>query len=725
MSANRSGSRAVLATLFRYEIKRLLRDTRMILIAIVAPLVIFPVIIFVMRAVERSEERRLEETVYEYALVGDEAEWGRQIVATALELEANDPDTSRPAVRFEETQATDPDSLLAAAEIHLVVEALSAETYEARRAEEAATDSTDAQADGSSQRDGEDDAASPDTDEEPDSVTETALPLPTLRLRYRGQSDFSRNAADRLRLRIDEVREELRDSVYRARGFPVAIAQIAAVETENTASAEKEGGAILGLALTPFLLLLMLSGGSIMAVDAISGEKERGTLETLLTTAAARADIVAAKQLAIIAVGIAVAVINIVNLLAYFVLGIIELPENFAVALSALDLVLLLILFLPLTVLISSSLLLLSGYAKSYKEYQIYFFPLFLAFLMPSLAGTLPGMDLRSIVALVPIAGIGVAVREIMVGEYDWLFLALAFASTGGAAWWTARLTERTLSTERLISASDMDEADLGGGPALFPRHVLRWFGVMWVVFLLISLWFGEDLGVRGQIVVNLGGIFLGGSLLMVWRYRLDPRTAFALRPVHPAVWIAVLVGAPAGYIVGIGLAGLVNTYLLPVPQSVLEAFGESLLGDSMPLWQLVLFLSITPGILEELAFRGVLLHGLRKKLGPVGVCLAVGAIFGLFHVSLFRLIPTAYLGTVFAALVLLTGSIFPGMLWHAANNAIGLVPAHMGWVTEDTVVPWWGYAVAVVGLAVSFLIIWRVRTPYPDLKRKRPQRFG
>jgi len=702
VSRTKSRDHGVLATLFLYEMKRLLRDTRMILIAVVAPLVLFPFIIFVMRSVERSEERRLTETVYQYAVVGDEAQWGRDIVSAALALEVNDPDTSRAPVHFEEQQVSDSDALLNSAEIHLVVEALSPESYQRIRAAEANADADTTRTD--------DDGA--------------ALELPTLRLRYRGQSDFSQNASDRLGSRIVDLRSQLRDSVYTARGFSVAPAQIAMVETENTASAEKEAGALLGLALTPFLLLLMLTGGSIMAVDAISGEKERGTLETLLTTAAARSDIVTAKLLGIVAVGIAVAVVNILNLLVYVVLGVVDLPETFAVALSALDLVLLLLLFLPLTVLISSALLLLSGYAKSYKEYQIYFFPLFLVFLVPSLAGMLPGMDLRSAIAFAPIAGIGVAVREIMVGEYDWLFLLIAFSSTGAAASWAARLTERTLSTERLISQSDLDEADLVGGPALFPRHVLRWFAVMWVVYLMISLWFGEDLGIRGQIVVNLVFIFFGGSLLMIRRYGLDPRAAFALRPVHPLVWLAVVIGAPAGYIVGIGLAGLVNTYVFPVPQNVLEAFGDTLLGDEMPLWQLLLFLTIIPGILEELAFRGVLLHGLRKVFGPVGICLVVGAIFGIFHVSLFRLVPTAYLGVIFAAVVLLTGSIFPVMLWHFANNAIGLVPAYMGWVTEETAVPWWGYALGLVGMIIALGMIWSVRSPYPDMRKKRPKAF-
>lgn len=662
----------VLWTLFRFELKRLLRDRRMILIAVVAPLVLFPVLILVMRAVEESEARRLDEAVYPYAIVGERADWGRALVARALALELENPDTTRRPARFEERPAEEADSALLAGDIQVLV---------------VAEDSAVAGALGAG-----------------------TGSLPVLRLRFRARSDFSRAAAQRLQDRLLEVRENMRDSALLAGGFPVDPSELAVVEPVNVASAERQAGALLGLALTPFLLFLMLSGGSIMAVDAISGEKERGTLETLLTTAAARHEIVRSKQLAIICVGVAVAVVNVLNLLLYLVVGIVELPTDFSVSLSILDLVLLLVLFVPLAVLVSSVLLLLSGYARSYKEYQIYFFPVFLAFLVPSLAGMLPGMELRSAIALVPVSGIGVAVREIMVGEYDWLFLPVAFASTALLAGWLARLTERTLSTERLISAADLDRAELLGGPALFPRRVLRWFGILWVAALLIGLWFGESLGIRGQLAVNLLGLFFVGSLLMVRQYRLDPVEAFALRLPHPAVWPAVLLGAPAAYLVGIGLAGLVNTYLFPVPQNVLEAFGESLTGDEIPLWQLVLFLTVMPGVFEELAFRGVLLHGLRRRLGPVATALAVGAVFGLFHVSLFRLIPTAYLGALFAAVVLLTRSIYPVMLWHALNNAIAFVPAYLGWVDESTQVPWWGWGAACVGLAVSLWMIWKVR---------------
>jgi sodium transport system permease protein len=464
------------------------------------------------------------------------------------------------------------------------------------------------------------------------------------------------------------------------------------------------------------LLFLMLSGGSIVAADAIAGEKERGTLETLLTTSARRAQIVDAKLLSIIAVGVAVSLVNLANMLLYMVIGVVELPQNFAVRPSPLALGMVLLLMLPLTVLVASALLMLSGYSKSYKEYQIYFFPVFWIFVLPSLAGMLPGMDLRSIIALVPIANIGVAIREVMVGEYDWPFLFLALASTSFAAAALARLTGQSLSIERLISHADMDEADLVGGESLFSRRVIGWFAMMWAITLILSLWIGDSAGLRGQIAINLLGIFLGGALLMIWRYRLSLREALALRPVRPMVWLAVLIGAPSALLVGNGVAQLAQ-FVIPVPQEVIEAFGQFVLTEDLPIWQVVLFLAVLPGVCEEIAFRGVLLYGLRRHFRPIPLALVVGIIFGLFHVALFRLIPTAYMGFLLASVTLLTGSIFPAMAWHAINNASALVPSRLGWVQEGEPLGAAAYVGALLGLALSFWILWRWRTPYPGLK--------
>jgi len=695
----------VLSTLFLYEIKMLLRDTRTILITVVAPLVVFPIYILVLNLVEEREEEALQEATYTYAVIGSRASWAEELVDAAVRLEASRDDSTRAPVRFERKLVVDPEAALEAGDLHLVVEGLSVEEWDSIRAEEddgAVAEESGGEGMGSSGsgKTGEEYAAAEEEDMERPMV-------PALRILFRAESDFSSEARERLTNNLLDVRRARRDTAYRAAGFPVTVENVASFSSESVATPAKEAGGFLGIALTPFLVLLMLSGGSIVAVDAISGEKERGTLETLLTSAADRRDIVRAKLLAVIVVGLAVSVINVANLLAYLVLGLIDLPASLAVQVNVFQLLLLLGLFVPVAVLIGSALLLLSGAAKSFKEYQIYFYPVFVAFTVPSFAAALPGVELRSAIAVVPLAGIAVAVREILQGKVDLPFIALAIISTGGLGLWLAHLTQENLSNEKLISGSDLDEADLKGGAALFPRHVIRWFLALWVVFFVVSLWFGERLGIQGQILVNLVGIFFGGSLVMIGRYRLDPIRAFSLRMPHPAAWLAVLMGAPAALIVGVGLAELVNTYIFPVPQELLESFGQSLVEPEMALWQIILFLAVMPGIFEELAFRGILLHGLRDRIRrPWLLALAVGAVFGLFHVSLFRIVPTGFLGFVLTWVVLLGGSIYPAMLWHGLNNAIAIVPDRLGWVSEDFSPEGWWVVPAGVVLLLSLWIL-------------------
>ncbi len=711
-----NGGRGVLGTLFKYEIRMLLRDTRTILIAVVAPLIMFPAYILVMNHVESREQRALEEETYTYAVIGSRATWAEDLVRAAIARDASDPDSTRPPVRFQREDPPDPLQALEEGDLHLVVEGLSAAEWDSVQALEA-------EGPDSGPGVGEAGGGAPETgDASPppeaggveqgsvmsgDPAGAAGPPVPVVRILYRAESDFSREARNRLNEGILEVRIARRDSAYRAAGFPVAVEAVAPVEATSVATAAKASGAFLGVALVPFLVVLMLSGGSIVAVDAISGEKERGTLETLLTTAASRTDIVRAKLLAVVVVGLAVAVINVANLLVYIVVGLLDLPANFAVELSPLGLILLLAQFVPIAVLVASALLLLSGASKSYKEYQVSFFPVFIAFIVPSFAAALPGISLHSVIALVPVAGVAVAAKEILVGVIDLPFQMLAFVSTGGLALWLTIRTEGTLSNEKLISGSDLDEADLTGGAALFPRHVLRWYLGLWVVFFLVSLWFGQDLGVRGQLIVNLLVIFMGGAAVMIRRYRLDPREAFALRAPHPAAWLAVLLGAPAALLVGVGLAELVNAFVFPVPEQLLESFGQELMGPQLPLWQLVLFLAVMPGIFEELFFRGLLLHGLRKRIRRRWLlALAVGLIFGIFHVSLFRIVPTAWLGFILTWVVLLGGSIYPAMVWHALNNAIAIVPSSVGWVPEGFEPQgWWAFPAALV-LGVSLWIL-------------------
>lgn len=336
----------------------------------------------------------------------------------------------------------------------------------------------------------------------------------------------------------------------------------------------------------------------------------------------------------------------------------------------------------------------------------MYFLPVLLIGLVPALASMLPGIPLRSAIVLVPVANVAVAAREILIGTFDWPMIAGSWLVTGLAAVWTARLGVRVLLQEKLVVATDSNSAELLGGPKLFERRVLRWFAVMWGLLLIVSS-YTENLDLRAQISINLLGLFLGATLLMLRRYRLDPRSTLSLRLPRPAVWLGVLAAVPGGFIVAVALFQLANLFI-PAPTSVLENFTGALLPSNVPFWQVLFFLTVLPGICEELTFRGVLLAGLRRRMHPALAALAVGAIFGVFHVALFRLVPTASLGVMFAAVTLLTGSIYPAMVWHCLSNALGLFGHKLGFPESELDATC--YLAGAGLLAVAFYVFWRNR---------------
>jgi sodium transport system permease protein len=205
---------------------------------------------------------------------------------------------------------------------------------------------------------------------------------------------------------------------------------------------------------------------------------------------------------------------------------------------------------------------------------------------------------------------------------------------------------------------------------------------------------------------------------LMIRKYRLNVREALALRSVNPLAWLGILLAIPSGTVVAAGVFRLANL-VLPVPQRMLEQFGRDVMSNDVPFWQLVLFISVLPAICEEIAFRGTLLYGLRRKFRPMALALAIGVIFGFFHVALFRILPAAFLGVILTAMALLTGSIFPGMVAHAFNNALSLWLADSGIYLNN--LSWGWYLAAAAVFALAFFILYHARTPYPDL-RLRPQ---
>jgi sodium transport system permease protein len=700
-------NRQTVGVLFVHEMRMLLRDRRTVMLSVLLPLVVMPLMLFAGRMINQRREKRLEETTYRYAVTGTHSQQARSLIELGREsitrIRKEDDEGGVYGFKFEEIRTANPGTSLQAKDIHFYIEALTGEEADRlpRKPEQEPSKKPPGQ------------QGYRPANAEP--VRLRGVPL--LRVYYQGNWDPSQSGSSRMREMLRRVREEKRDALFAENGFPVDSRTVLEVKTEDVASAGQVAGSWIGRLLTVFLLMFMLSGGAVVAMDIVAGEKERGSLETLLTTAAARAEIVAAKQLAIVTVAVVITVIQVANVLAYVTFRLIELPADFVIEAPPLAIATMFVLFLPVAALVSAVLLMISAYAKSYKEAQLYFFPVYLVGLLPALASVLPGISLRSAIVAVPVANVSVAVREIMVGKFDWPMIALSFAFTLAAAVLALRASTRMLSQERLITSSESDAADIEGGPALFPKHVLRWYAVLATILFAVAVNVPQLATFRRQLLFNELLLFVGAPLLMIWKYRLNPREALAIRPVRPLVWLAVLLIIPAGHMVGLGVFRLADL-VFPVPREVLEQFSKELLPEDVPGWQLYLFVSVLPGICEEIGFRGTLLYGLRRRFRPAALVLAVGLIFGLFHIALFRILPTAFMGIVLTSIALLTGSIFPCMVVHAGNNALALY-AGKAELPLGTL-PWWAYGAATMVFALAFLLFYVARSPYPGIRRMR-----
>lgn len=673
-----------------------LRDRRVILLSIVLPLLLMPLLIYASHSMNEHRERQLRERDYSYTVTGSQADLVRGLIKQARATGVYDEKSDNGPFKTKEvvvaTDASDGiNNALTNGDIDLWIVGLNDEEARAHWRDQSTTKTVE------------------DEDKALRRKWERGAKAPLVLLRYRSNRDVSAHACQRVIEGLLAARDEQRDERLRDADIGVAVDDIAAFKEVDLAGAAQTTGSKLGLVLTFFLLMFMFTGGGVVATDIVAGEKERGTLTTLLTTAVDRRDIATAKLLVIATVAFVTTATQVGGVLGYLASGIGPRPEGFVVSMPPLGIVLLLAMCLAMASLVASALLATSARARTYKEAQLYYTPVMLLGMLPALAPVMPGVELRSAIAVVPLANIAVAVREIMVGRYDWPFLAIAWLVTMGVALVIARYAERAMTDEARLTEGQLIEGAREDGRDRFGRHAFVWFAVIWVIALIVNLHFGASLGLRGQILINLIVLFGGGAVIIIRRYGLDAREALSLRPPSVSSLFAVAIAAPAGVVVGTGVYRLLNVFL-PVPESVIREFTESMLPDELPIWQMVVLLALLPAVFEEIAFRGLLLHALRRRFRPVVLCLIVGGVFGLFHFSLFRLAPTALLGALLTMTVLLTGSIVPAMLWHFLNNALSVLFDKIDAPIADA--PSWLYLLAVVQLGVAIYVFWRGRWP-------------
>ena len=117
-----------------------------------------------------------------------------------------------------------------------------------------------------------------------------------------------------------------------------------------------------------------------------------------------------------------------------------------------------------------------------------------------------------------------------------------------------------------------------------------------------------------------------------------------------------------------------------------------------------ILVIAVTPGVCEEVIFRGAVLPSVEQH-GMVPALLFSSLLFGMMHMSLLSFFSTFVLGLMFGLVVIKTGSIYGGMLFHTLNNLIAVFSMYYSNRFEmDTQIAGSEDAVALAWLAITGL---------------------
>ncbi len=367
-------------TIFRKEFTDTVRDRRTLFVMVIFPLLLFPLLMTAVTRIQMSQMRKAEEKILRLSVVNDEGAPGLAELTT----------------------------MIAGVRLALPVPVDSAESLIQK-------DSLDAVI-----------VVAPDFRNQVE-----AMKSGRLTLIFKSSEDYA-IAKRRLRDVIDRYERELLERRFASLHIDRSVVSAVTVQERDIATVKEKVGKSIG-GFIPYLFIIFCFMGSMYpAIDLAAGEKERGTIETLLTAPVGRFEILLGKFAVVVLAGLLSAIVSMCGLYVAIRQGK-EIPRELLQAVTGIldvqTVLLTLSLLLPLTVFFAGFLLSLSMYAKSYKEAQSLISPLTIVIILPVAIGLLPGFTLTPLTALIPVLNVSLATKDIIAGTIRPDLLALVYIS--------------------------------------------------------------------------------------------------------------------------------------------------------------------------------------------------------------------------------------------------------------------------------------------------------
>ena len=211
------------------------------------------------------------------------------------------------------------------------------------------------------------------------------------------------------------------------------------IEEEDLTTEQESAGSIFGAILALFFVMYVMSGSTYPAVDLGAGEKERGTMETLISTNISSVDIIIGKMLSVTTSAVLTATFSMLGfaipMVVIFLFYADSVNEYLFSLLSALlnpvAFLGVFILIIPLSVFMGAFLLAISVYAKTPKEAGLLLGNVLIIFIVPCYIPLInPGLELDFIGALIPCYNLALITNNLIAGTVDWFLYAVALVST-------------------------------------------------------------------------------------------------------------------------------------------------------------------------------------------------------------------------------------------------------------------------------------------------------
>lgn len=554
---------------------------------------------------------------------------------------------------------------------------------------------------------------------------------------YSSSDNASATAAGMLENMLKEYREELR--IKHIENLDVDIDYYlypVKYNRDDISTSEETVGSMFGY-IIPFLLVTsILMGAMYPAIDATAGEKERGTLETLLTLPVKNIELITSKFLATATVAIAAAFLNVLSmgiLGGYFYSSMQasgNIQTEFDIAVYVPSVLLTLLCAIVLALFASAICLCVCIFAKSFKEAQNYTTPVMLVFMFGAMACMLPNIKLANGIELIPIVNIVILISNLFKFEFVWSNIAIVLVSNMAYSILAIIIMTRMFNSEDILFGESSSGIHLLEKRSQMKEKQIPGLGDVFLLFalLLIVVLFAGSL-----LVVHFGIWGLVGEQLLILLctvgycvyIKVDIKDLFHFKCPKLLQCLAAILCWMGAFVLMMLLSAVLT---LVFPESAASADNTMVeLWENVPFWGILISSAVLPAFCEEMAFRGFLFGTLSKRYHIVPAILWTGIVFGAYHMNIVKLVVVGLLGGLMAYLVYKTESIWISMIVHLLNNSFAVVmtekedimgklfPVLYSSMTVDQIIKF--LLIGIVDLIIGILII---KWCAGDLKRNK-----